>query len=333
MRLLATLVILAICPLGALAQDCAEGERLFAHHAGETCIPEAPQRIVTLHDLTLTLPLVELGLTERIVGSMGRLYDGMTSPELGTVNYLTGVDFGNSGIAFVGMWEYDLEAIAALGPDLIIGRPNNIDIHDRLSAIAPTVLPGVDRPFLDYLEEIARLGGAEDAFAAHRARYEARIEGLRAAVEAPGEIDVAILHASPDWVAVYDDFYALSQVMDDLGLSRPEAVEALFAGDTGAYDHATSKDISAEAMLMADADLLILPYWFDEQGRSTPAEVRAGMEAVLPGWCGFFRACAERQVVYLEATEVYSGSFASLDAALDVVEAHVAGRDLVQILE
>jgi iron complex transport system substrate-binding protein len=48
----------------------------------EVEVPAKPRRIVTLHDLTLTLPLVELGLADR---NVGRLYDGMTAPELGTV--------------------------------------------------------------------------------------------------------------------------------------------------------------------------------------------------------------------------------------------------------
>lgn len=43
----ATLIVLAFTT-PAIAQNCAEGQRLFDHAAGETCTPEDPQRIVTL---------------------------------------------------------------------------------------------------------------------------------------------------------------------------------------------------------------------------------------------------------------------------------------------
>jgi len=131
-RLLTTLAALAAFATPAYAQDCAEGQRAHAHSAGTTCVPERPERIISLHDLTITLPLVELGLTDRIVGSMGRLEDGAPEPTMSTVPDLFGVDFDTTGIAFLGVWEYDLEAIAALQPDLIIGRPSEDAIYSQL---------------------------------------------------------------------------------------------------------------------------------------------------------------------------------------------------------
>jgi iron complex transport system substrate-binding protein len=46
-----------------LALDCEPGLRPFTHPAGETCIPENPQHIVTLQDQNGLLPLPELGVT------------------------------------------------------------------------------------------------------------------------------------------------------------------------------------------------------------------------------------------------------------------------------
>ena len=55
----------------ALALDCEAGFRPFAHSGGETCIPENPQRIVTLQDQNVLLPLLELGV--KPVASTGNL--------------------------------------------------------------------------------------------------------------------------------------------------------------------------------------------------------------------------------------------------------------------
>lgn len=328
---LAALAFLAAAP--ALAQDCPEGQWSYAHHAGETCVPEAPQRIVSLHDLTITLTLVEMGLTDRIAGSMGRLYDGMAAPSLGTVPQLMGVDFDTGGIAFVGMGEYDLERIAALRPDLIIGRPDNADIHQQLSSLAPTVLLSPEMPFIDYMRDIARLGGASERFEELKAAYDERVERLREAIPDASAIDLAILHAEPGWIALYDDFYALSQAADDLGLDQPEPVEALFADAEGVYDHATRREIGAEALPVAEADLLFMPYYFDAEGRASVEEVEASMEEILPGWCGFLEVCRAGQVVPFEATAIYAASFASLDAALTLLEAQIVGKTITQVVE
>jgi len=150
-------------------------------------------------------------------------------------------------------------------------------------------------------------------------------------IEDPGSIDIAVLYSEPGWNGIYDTFYALTQVADDLGLGQADAVGALFDGTEEVIDHATSKEIGVEAIQAADADLTFLPYWAEDGARGTPAAVRAGMEAVLPGWCDFFRACAADQVVIFEATPVYAVSFASFDAAIALFEAELVGRELTQI--
>ncbi|SFQ64171.1 iron complex transport system substrate-binding protein [Roseivivax halotolerans] len=330
-RVLTTLAALAVMTSPALAQDCAEGQRPHDHAAGNTCVPERPERIVSLHDLTITLPLVELGLTDRIVGSMGRLEDGASGPTLSTVPDLFGVDFDSADIEFLGVWDYDLEAIASLQPDLIIGRPSEEEIYDQLSAIAPTVLLDPAEPQLEFLEGVATLGGAPDRFDQMRRAYDARIARLKGLIADPGNVDIAVLYSEPGWHGIYDTFYALTQVADDLGLGQAEAVSELFDGTEEVIDHATSKEISVEAIQAADADLTFLPYWAEDGARSTPAAVRAGMEAVLPGWCDFFRACAAGQVVIFEATPVYAVSFTSFDAAMALLEAELVGRDLTEI--
>lgn len=59
-------VVVAALVLGfsgsAIALECTDGMRPFEHAAGVDCIPQNPQRIVTLQDQNGLLPLMELGV-------------------------------------------------------------------------------------------------------------------------------------------------------------------------------------------------------------------------------------------------------------------------------
>ena len=82
----------------------------FTDDLGRTVtVPLHPQRIVSMHDLDITIPLIELGAP---IASHGRTRpDG--SHYLRSSAQLTGVDFDNSDIRFIGTADIDLEAVAA----------------------------------------------------------------------------------------------------------------------------------------------------------------------------------------------------------------------------
>ena len=112
-------LVLAIGIAGALASAApAQDVRVFTDDTGrDVTIPVKPQRIVALQDLFFTIPLIELGVNP--VGSMGRTADD-GSHFIRSSKTVTGLDFDNSDIVYVGGSTPDLEAIAALQPDLII---------------------------------------------------------------------------------------------------------------------------------------------------------------------------------------------------------------------
>ncbi|SFQ64220.1 ABC-type Fe3+-hydroxamate transport system, substrate-binding protein [Roseivivax halotolerans] len=329
LTVLAALVAFAATP--ALAQDCPEGQRLFEHAAGETCIPENPQRIASLHRLTATLTLMDLGAMDRIVASEGHPTEDAYFSDL--VSSLLDIDLQDTDITFYG-WEVDLERLAALEPDLIIARPWDTEIYDQLGQIAPMISLPIDVDFLDYMGIIADAGGVEAEYDAARAAYEARIETVRLRIPNAPEIEVAVIYADDSEIGLYNNFYALTQVLDDLGFSRRDVVDEAFLGFEGAYDHATSVPISAERIDIIDADILFAAYWYpwtdEKPGRNF---IRDNLDAQVPGFCQFLEVCEARQIVYFDAAETYSGSFASLHAAIDLIEQHVANRDLVQVIE
>ena len=123
LALTAALLLAASLLQPAFAQET----RFYTDDAGRTVeVPVRPERIVTLHDSSLTVPLVELGILP--VGAFGR--DGESGPYMRGAATLTGVTFENSDIVNVGGSPADLEAIAALEPDLKEGRGGLRDVHE-----------------------------------------------------------------------------------------------------------------------------------------------------------------------------------------------------------
>jgi ABC-type Fe3+-hydroxamate transport system, periplasmic component len=84
--------LLVLCAGAAAAAD----SQTFTDDLGRTVtVPLHPQRIVSMHDLDITIPLIELGVPP--VASHGRTRpDG--SHYLRSSAQLTGVDFDNSEI-------------------------------------------------------------------------------------------------------------------------------------------------------------------------------------------------------------------------------------------
>lgn len=110
--------------------DTASGESYTVQHAmGDTTVDAEPERIVVIDsphlDALVALGITPVGATESGAtnGLPGYLADGLGTTEI----------VGTTA-------EPDLEAIAGLEPDLIIGaRVRHEAMYDRLSAIAPTV--------------------------------------------------------------------------------------------------------------------------------------------------------------------------------------------------
>lgn len=104
--------------------------RTISHAAGVTEVPVDARRIVTLQDQNALLPLLELGV--KPVASAGLLGDD-SSRTFGRTE-----GFDTSGIEFVGEYgEPNLEAIARVGPDLIVcDEFSASEVYDELSRIA-----------------------------------------------------------------------------------------------------------------------------------------------------------------------------------------------------
>lgn len=288
----------------------------FTDDLGRTVqVPLHPQRIVSLHDLDITIPLIELGVPP--VASHGRTRpDG--SHFLRSSGLLTGVDFDNSGIQFIGTADMDIEAIAAAKPDLIITEPSRNMAVEQLEKIAPTVS-------IDHLKggapriysKLAQLTGSQAQLAILERRYQEQIKQLKLMVDTR-HITVSVIQANKGKITVHHTYRALGRVLRDAGFRFPPLIDSIPDGDR--------IEVSAERLPELDADFIFDTWRSDTGGK--PQEEIAAMEAIMPGWCDFLKACRTGHYILLPREETISNSFAALSLMVAQVQSHIAGRPL-----
>ncbi|GLQ56784.1 ABC transporter substrate-binding protein [Devosia nitrariae] len=224
---IARLFVAAISALlvpAAFAQET----RSFTDDLGRTVeIPVAPQRIASLQDLALTVPLIELGV-------MPIANHGRTTPEgegfIRASRVLTGVDFDNSDIEFLGNLPVDVEAVAAAEPDLIITTPWQTAPVEQLEAIAPTiVLDDEARGDFEIYDVLAEITGTQDRLAVLKDRYAGQVEQIRRLIDT-GDISVNVIQGVDGQVLSWHTYGALGKVLRDSGFTFPERVEAIPRG-------------------------------------------------------------------------------------------------------
>ena len=230
------------------------------------------------------------------------------------------IDFPNTEIEFVGLFnDLDVEAIAALEPDLIIGGVyNDAAVIDQLQTLAPTlVINNGELGLVGTLRTLADASGTGPTFEARYARYLDNVERLKSFVGDPAAISATLTFMFPEgeqlWV-YKSGLGAISQVLADVGISQPAAVAAL-----------EEPQISYSAELIQDLDADFVFGFYRQQPDATPQTIRAAYEKFAPGWCQALTACQNGQFILLPGPS-FGSAMASLDLALEMVEAHIAGR-------
>jgi len=307
---LSTFAILAVLALPATAQNM----RTITDDTGtDVTFPAAPQRIVALHDSVLTVSLLELGVIP--VGSHGRLTDD-GAPFIRSAKTLTGIDFDNSDIAFVGAFPVDLEAIAALSPDLILTTQWQDAPIDQLRQIAPTVqidysARGVWEPYAT----VADIVGQTAQIAAMEARYAAAIDQIRDRIDT-GSITVSTIHAHDEGLFAYNPYGNIGRVLYDAGFAQPQAILDVPLNNWA--------DFSAETLPQFDGDFIITT--FNGSVGDTADDVRAYFEKLVPGSCDLLHACRTGQMFVIPREEASATTYDALLATAYTIQSIVAGR-------
>jgi iron complex transport system substrate-binding protein len=305
--LLASLLALAIGTLLAIP-SFAQDTRSFTDDAGRIVdIPAQPLRIASLHDLFFSVPLIELGVLP--VASHGRAGDD-GKPFMRSSKMMTGVDFDMADIAFLGTGtEIDVEAVAAVQPDLIILSTNQDP--ELYAHIAPTILLDFERSDkFELYDRLAEITGTEDSLNLLKQRYAQQIGQLRAVVDTEA-ISVNVIAAVEGQVRSYRHFAALGRILDEAGFAMPAAVENVAYGQFA--------DFSPELLPEMDADLIFVTYRA-EHGE-TPQDAYAQLEAIVPSFCDFLTACQQGRLIAIPRDETFVSSYNALGGLAYMVTA------------
>ncbi|MDX8350428.1 hypothetical protein SLH49_20760 [Cognatiyoonia sp. IB215446] len=323
MRYLTGPLVAMLITLGipAFALDCDSGLRPFTHAGGENCIPSEPQRIIGLHDQSVTLTLVELGAP--IIGSHGRVDDD-GNLYMRSVDLLFGLDFENANIAYAGTWDaMDFEAMAAMQPDLIIGRDYDMEWADQYEAIAPTVFIADDvTDPMAFPRNVADAAGLLTEWQARLAIYEANLERARFALPQVKGVSYSKIQGWDGNLEVYAGYGGLTKVLSDLGFERSAVGQEM--ADRGV---AWGETVSAEILPELEADYLFDTYTIAYGDTLADPATRLG-EAV-PGWCDFLTACSAGRYIVLPREYATGFSFTQLNMLVQMITTNVANAPAV----
>jgi iron complex transport system substrate-binding protein len=238
----------------------AEGTRTVEHAMGEASIPGTPERVVVLDtgelDATLALGVTPVGAVRTAV-----------SDELPGFVSAAGAD--PADIAHVGtIAEPDLEAIAALEPDLVLSNAvRHADIHDQLAGIAPTVFAeAVGESWQENLLLVGEALGRAQQAQTLLDEYTARAEEVGALYGDPAATEVSVARfLDGTLVRLYGEGSFIGSVLADVGFARPEVQRTA----------ETFVEVSPEQVTQADGDLLFHGA-YGQEGATAAAQVTAG---------------------------------------------------------
>ncbi|MGV8873671.1 MAG: iron-siderophore ABC transporter substrate-binding protein [Rhodococcus sp. (in: high G+C Gram-positive bacteria)] len=195
-----------------------EGDtRPVGHAEGISAIPADPQRIVVLDAAGLDASCA-VGIWERVVGAATLdpdfRGDGDQPLYLGT---------GLASVPSVGpVGAPDIDAIAALDPDLILGADSlGADTYESLTAIAPTVFTPAGQGWKDtFLQSAAALGRGQSGFDA-LASFSADAERVGREIDAT-QTQASLVRFGSDSIEVDGSNSFAGQVLAEVGVRRPQ---------------------------------------------------------------------------------------------------------------
>ncbi len=222
----AGILVLGAAGCGGDGGDGTSGAtRTFTDNRGvEVEVPDRAERIVAVHDGNAGLPTLSLGLS--LVGMVTRT--GEFNPSITEFYDLEGVEPVGE------VYEPNLETIATLDPDLIVGEAFEGEatfdpgVVEALEEIAPTVFMDTFRPVGEVMDDFARLYDVRGELDEQRADYEERLRTFRDGLDVnPEEVTVSFMQfqAEGDVVTFGVSVRPLQNILTEVGFRWPEMVE------------------------------------------------------------------------------------------------------------
>ncbi len=266
------------CQTAPTANPAPSDCRMVQHPLGETCVPVQPSRVVALNH-TAAGNLLSLGVTPIGVAS----------------NLLPELDERLPGVPRLGQSEQiNLEALAVLQPDLIIGATSELEgNYDKLSAIAPTVAFEMQttadwqQPFRFHGQVLGLNSRAEAVLN----QYQQRVEALRNQVGSPPvQVSLVRVMAQSGQISLYLKNCFGGSILADIGFARPPAQ------DKGTPEQSSfTKLIGREALPEADGDVILLFTFGATPEIAAEAETESDRLRTDPLWQSL-RAVQQNQV-------------------------------------
>lgn len=213
--------------------SAAPGTRSVEHARGTADVPDQPERVVTLEPLELDTA-VAIGITPVGAAVAGNVTE--------LPSYL-----GVSDVAPVGtVPEPDLEAIAALKPDLILGTESrHSELYEQLSAIAPTVfIASQADPWRENATLIGEALGREDEVAGLLTGVDDECARLKSDYALDGQTVQLIRPRDETTLSLYGPVSFAGSLLECVGFTIPDRE----------WEDGLQADLSPENIASATAD-------------------------------------------------------------------------------
>ena len=256
-----TVLFLAACGSGEdQAKDTAdkpkEKEESYTveHAMGTTTLEKTPEKVVILTNEG-TEALLALGVTP--VGAVqswtGEPWYEHIADEMKDVK-VVGVES-----------QVNVEAIAALKPDLIIGnKMRQEDIYEQLKAIAPTVFAEDLRGnWKNNFELYGKAVNKEEKGKEVLAAYDQRIEGLKEKLGDKVNMEVSMVRFMAGDVRIYHKDSFSGVILEQIGMARPESQDK---------EDFAEKGVTQERIPAMDGDILFYFTYDEGDGKATEIE-------------------------------------------------------------
>ncbi|MGG4488525.1 ABC transporter substrate-binding protein [Metabacillus idriensis] len=259
-------VLLAACGNGGKEESADTGSKdkeseayTVEHAMGTTEIKKKPEKVVILTNEG-TEALLALGVTP-----VGAVKSWLGDPWYGHISdEMTDVEVVGDESAL------NVEAIAALKPDLIIGnKMRQEDQYEKLSKIAPTVFSETLRG--DWKENFSFYAKALDREEEGKkvlADYDARIAEMKANAGDKLDQEISVVRFMAGTTRIYYKDTFSGVILEELGFARPANLEKLFSDNP---DDLFVREVTKELIPEMDGDYL---FYFTY----APAETKADAE-------------------------------------------------------
>lgn len=321
-RLLSCALAALVLAAPTLAAPALAAERTVTDDTGRAvAIPQAPRRIVVMHEPLLGIPLMDLGVD--LAGSFGRSDEGEFVIAVDFIDTVLGGSHDKpKGFGPVG--QPDLEKLRALEPDLILATELDAGRADQLASVAPVYLQNVGGTKVSGFgvqEDLADLLGLEETFGQRRSDYMDRVDAVRAALPGSPEGKTYLPVFLTDQLNIVGNSSGMVQALEDLGYSRLDVASP--GGNAAGGGSMMLVPLSAEAFGTLNPDVLVLLNSYMDASR-TEDGTRAKLDRIVPGWDRFMKPALEGRILYVDPARVITPTIASAEHMLDAFEAWAA---------